>query len=74
MEFNSRWWIYELNHEFPFCSGKVYSAIQKSMEKEDGGGSKNRSLGWTLDKIGHVAEAPGPLACHSRGARPPSLS
>ena len=27
-----------------------------------------------IDKMGHVATAPGPLACHSRGACPPSLS
>ena len=27
-----------------------------------------------MDKVGHVAAAPGPLASYSRGARPPSLS
>ena len=26
-----------------------------------------------MDKVGHVAAAPGPLACPSRGDRPPSL-
>ena len=26
-----------------------------------------------IDIIGHVAAAPGPLACHSRSARPPNL-
>ena len=27
-----------------------------------------------MEKVGHVAAAPGPLACPSRSARPPSLS
>ena len=27
-----------------------------------------------MDKVGHVAAAPGPLASPNRGARPPSLS
>ena len=27
-----------------------------------------------IDNIGHVAAAPGPLACPGRSARPPSLS
>ena len=27
-----------------------------------------------MEITGHVAVAPGPLACPSRGARPPSLS
>ena len=27
-----------------------------------------------MNKVGHVAAAPGPLACPSRGARPPSMS
>ena len=31
-------------------------------------------LGVLMDKVGHVAAAPGLLACPGRGARPPSLS
>ena len=27
-----------------------------------------------MDKVGHVAAAPGPLACPSRGALPPVLA
>ena len=27
-----------------------------------------------MDQVGHVDAEPGPLACPSRGARPPSLS
>ena len=30
--------------------------------------------GGKVGKVGHVAAAPDPLACPSRGARPPSLS